>query len=690
MNKKRLSVVMAGAMLASAVAPVLAAEVQKNELSAAYLGELQEELRTLVESKKFAADEKDTNLRGKSVYAIYVNDKNTGLDVNSTQDQWQDVFNAIKAEDTVKVWSKGFKEVDGKYYHTEVVKEYEKYKEVSELTAIKTTLAYPKYGKLIKSATLETLEGQEKLVIEFLGDIGDNGDEYGNTMTIGIGDAKVDVSKYYDADGNEVVFPGAGVGQADKLVRPGQFYGFVLEPKKEIDVKAKAELVREISITPGGNNLTVEELYDGLMLTEKGHDFFTTLKEAKAMERVVTLKGNKTDENNKGLVITESNVADAIKMYSNKARFTVTISSKGNMPEEVYTITGANEANTERLAKWMLKPLARVDILAGSNRYETAVEIAKEYAGLTGPAATYANETVKNVVLVNGNALVDGLAAAPLAASKTNQVYNTETTSWENVSAPILLTEAYLKELMADHLVGGKETAKIHLVGGETVLSKSLERELKALGFEVVRYNGDNREETSLSVAKEIGLDEAFVVGAEGEADAMSIASVAATTKTPIVVAKKGGITEDATYELRKSDVTVIGGENAVSKADYNAIKAEAEGITRVAGSNRKATNALIISKYYKRNYVGMAKNVIVAKDGQRNKTELVDALAAANLASEKQAPVVLATDSLSREQLNALALNAKESYALYQVGIGVNKENVVKVIATHLGLTNR
>ena len=59
-------------------------------------------------------------------------------------------------------------------------------------------------------------------------------------MTIGIGDAKVDVSKYYDADGNEVSFPSAGVGQADKLVRPGQFYGFVLEPKKYITNKAKA------------------------------------------------------------------------------------------------------------------------------------------------------------------------------------------------------------------------------------------------------------------------------------------------------------------------------------------------------------------------------------------------------------------------------------------------------------------
>ena len=345
-------------------------------------------------------------------------------------------------------------------------------------------------------------------------------------MTIGIGDAKVDVSKYYDADGNEVSFPSAGVGQADKLVRPGQFYGFVLEPKKDITNKAKAELVREISITPGGNNLTVEELYDGLMLTEKGHDFFTVLKEAKAMDRVVTLKGNKTNEANEGLVITEANVADAIKMYSNKARFTVTIAAKGNMPEEVYTITGTNEANTERLAKWMVKPLARVDILAGSNRYETAVEIAKEYAGLTGPAATYANETVKNVVLVNGNALVDGLAAAPLASSKTNQIYNTEASSWENVSAPILLTEnrfttksnkSILKRINGRSFIGGKETAKIHLVGGESVLSKSLERELKALGFEVERYGGDNREETSLEVAKEIGLDEAFVVGAEGE-----------------------------------------------------------------------------------------------------------------------------------------------------------------------------
>ena len=82
MNKKKLSVVMAGAMLASSVAPVLAAEVQKSEVSANELGLLQEELRTLVDSKVYS-NVKENNpkpgtladLRKKSVYVVYINGK---------------------------------------------------------------------------------------------------------------------------------------------------------------------------------------------------------------------------------------------------------------------------------------------------------------------------------------------------------------------------------------------------------------------------------------------------------------------------------------------------------------------------------------------------------------------------------------------------------------------------------------
>ena len=168
----------------------------------------------------------------------------------------------------------------------------------------------------------------------------------------------------------------------------------------------------------------------------------------------------------------------------------------------------------------------------------------------------------------------------------------------------------------------------------------------------------------------------------------MSIAAVAAETKTPIIVGANNGISEDATYELKGKKATIIGGEAVVSKADYEAIKAEADGVARISGANRQSTNAEIIKKFYKGNFL-RAENVIVAKDGKANKTELVDALAAANMASAKNAPIVLATNSLSKEQTNALILNAKNAEALYQVGHGVSRD-VVKTIARELGLTNR
>ena len=221
---------------------------------------------------------------------------------------------------------------------------------------------------------------------------------------------------------------------------------------------------------------------------------------------------------------------------------------------------------------------------------------------------------------------------------------------------------------------------------------------MRGYDFDIVRYDGDNREETSLEVARAISklngetgnnIADSFVVGAEGEADAMSIASVASEIKAPIIVSKKGGISENAVSELSGQDLIVIGGENVFSNYDMKQLKAEASSITRIAGENRKATNAEIINKFYTTDFVVEAETVIVAKDGQRNKDELIDALTAANMAASVNAPIILATDSLSKEQINALELNAKESYALYQVGYGVDR-NVIKTIAECIGLTNR
>ena len=739
MNKKRLSVVMAGAMLASSVAPVLAAEVQKSEVSANEKGLLLEELRTLLETNKFANDELNKDFAGKSVYKIYVNGNpalgldDKELDVHSTQKDWQHVFNSLRVGDKVEVYSKGFKVVEGKgNYHFETTVETPVYKTSADLKAVigfikegDNTIS-ESYKDVVKDVVYDDVAN--RVVITLKDDLQVPGQESEKTIILdtkennrklkeGKVDAKnhpsnvvigrnVDTLYYKNTSTNKEA---AFKEYANKAVSMENFGGFiyasdVVNPSSPI----ASGLVKEYKITPGGYNYDVTDLYDGLFLTEKGKEFFGMLKDNVSIGREVRLVVKDAKGVDKGLRYTigakvsdssvvqaEKDIKATLKDFKDNYRVEVRLFAKGDLKEEVYSISGKDLSNISRLASWMIKPQARVDILEGANRYETAANIAREYAGLTGDVTSY-NGYHANIVLVNGNALVDGLAAAPLASKLS---YNTNNA----VKVPILLTEAdalpkatkaYLKEVIKNIEVGDLKDVTVHLVGGESVLNKSLERELRGLGFDVERYGGDNREETSLEVAKAMGsLDKAFVVGAEGEADAMSIASVAASSKTPIIVSKKGGISEDAVYALRDSNVTIIGGKAVVSENDENAIKAEANGVIRIKGSNRQATNAEIIKRYYKGGYadsVGNAKNIIVAKDGQRNKSELVDALAAANMASEKKAPIVLATNKLSKAQLEAIISNGNEAHALYQVGIGVDKENVVRAIARQLGLTNR
>ena len=214
------------------------------------------------------------------------------------------------------------------------------------------------------------------------------------------------------------------------------------------------------------------------------------------------------------------------------------------------------------------------------------------------------------------------------------------------------------------------------------------------MGFSVERFGGDNREETSLEVARGMGLtgnaNALFVVGANGEADAMSIASEASKVakQTPIIVAKAGGLTKNAVRFIKTNasggDVDVIGGESVFSKEDYEKIdEVVTAKVDRVAGSNRFETNAEIIKKY-----ASDITEVILVKDGVSNKNELIDALSAANYAAGK--PIVLATDKITESQKVAV-LDGKDAGGftkLTQIGQGVAR-TTLEAVAEFLGLSN-
>ena len=205
---------------------------------------------------------------------------------------------------------------------------------------------------------------------------------------------------------------------------------------------------------------------------------------------------------------------------------------------------------------------AKTEII-GDDRYETAALIADKMG------------YYDTAILVNGeSSLADGLSASSLAGKE---------------DAPILLVKQ--NKIPKETLTRALKAKKIYIIGGTAAISKDVEKQLA--GKEIVRVDGKNRVETSEKVAKLVGnYDEAFIVnGKDGEADAMSIASVAARDKAPILLTNGKTSTHN-----KKSNVEyyVVGGDAVVSDSIVSEYDAE-----RISGSDRYKTNREVIKEFY-------------------------------------------------------------------------------------------
>ncbi|HBG8470678.1 TPA: S-layer protein SlpA [Clostridioides difficile] len=354
---------------------------------------------------------------------------------------------------------------------------------------------------------------------------------------------------------------------------------------------------------------------------------------------------------------------------------------------------------------------SNVVTVAGEDRIETAIELSYKYYNSDDDNAV-TDIAADNVVLVGSQAIVDGLVASPLASEK---------------HAPLLLTskdkldssvKSEIKRVMDLKTTSGINTSKkVYLAGGVNSISKDVENELKDMGVKVVRLAGDDRYETSLAIADEVGLDndKAFVVGGTGLADAMSIAPVASQLKdsngnmdvvdgdaTPIVVVDGKAKDINAATEdfLDNAQVDIIGGENSVSKDIEEAIDdATGKEPNRTSGDDRQDTNAEVMKEtdYFEKASV---ENYFVAKDGSTKEDQLVDALAAAPVAANfgatytkngstytksgnvSPAPIVLATDTLSGDQNVGVSKSVSDDGGknLVQVGKGIASSVISKM----------
>ena len=600
MKKKNIAMMMAGVTVASAVAPVFAAQndVKIVNLNVKDGEETAKGINDLL-AVKFE-ETKGLNKVNESVYEVKIGDT---LVTNSLQ-----VANAINENEktVLNITDKGHKVVDSKVVNY-------------------TTEKYENTVEIVEAAKAARLTAEVTSVDTVVVKTGNAKEE----VTVKVGDTKLDFNKK-ELDVN------------NKFVGFEQLFTDIAEIKYQIII-TKEEAVNST------------ELFDGVRLTEKG------------AELLAAITTNSTIK-----------VQDDVDVAGEDSEFTVETSFNIlNGTDVVATIVNEDPQVIKELKAILRGEQANVNLVAGEDRFTTAVEVSKQLVG--------ENETANAVVLVGEDAIVDGLAAAPLA---------------KKVGAPILLTkanqlpEATEKEML--RVLGNNLSNKtVYLVGGEARISKELEAKIAKLGVKVERLAGDTRFETSLKIAEKVTsgatVDTAFVVGGNGEADAMSISAYAAKKEAPIVVVDKNEVSEEAMELLEGKNIEIIGGTGVVSEEVEAQLKemvkedsTQDNTVVRLAGNTRQETNAKVINAHYSNPTVAL-----IAKDGYvGGNGKLIDALTAAPLAAEMNAPIILTTNELTKEQADVVEVKLSTVEKLVQVGKGI-ADAAIKAIVEKIGSNN-
>lgn len=251
---------------------------------------------------------------------------------------------------------------------------------------------------------------------------------------------------------------------------------------------------------------------------------------------------------------------------------------------------------------------------AGESRYETAVDISSK-----NWFESY------NVVLARGDSFPDALAGAVLANSAVVG------------GGPLLLTES--KRLRPEVLEEMKRlnTNSVFILGGTGAISAGVEQELVKNGIQVIRIKGSDRYETAANISTTAieNSTNVFLASGTSFADALSISSYAAANGIPLLLTDPKRIpaaTLDALQRLGVTEVTLVGGESAVSAGVASELTKAGYTVDRLSGSDRFQTNIDIL------NTLEFNMDKMVVATGM----SFPDALAGSVLAARENNPIVL------------------------------------------------
>ena len=279
--------------------------------------------------------------------------------------------------------------------------------------------------------------------------------------------------------------------------------------------------------------------------------------------------------------------------------------------------------------------------VAGSNRFATAVEVAKRAYPYGLPSG--------EVVIVTGRKFPDALAANAYAGV---------------ADAPILLSELDQLRKETKNLLAGEwkgSVSKVTVIGSE--FSSGFYKDLKALGFDegsgsLQKIGGKNRYKTAEAVTertvqlasqKGIPMDTVAVTTGQNPYDALAFSPWAFRYHIPILLVKDGKASESTKAMIAQFDfVYLLGSEEVCSDSCLSDKHLVYDSYERLAGSNRYKTSQeianVLIDWFGSGTYDGVG-----FADGTEE--HFPDALAGGMLQGQLGAPIILTAEGSKGEK---------------------------------------
>lgn len=256
----------------------------------------------------------------------------------------------------------------------------------------------------------------------------------------------------------------------------------------------------------------------------------------------------------------------------------------------------------------------KITRLAGQDRYGTSNAVVSQ--GWT--QSNYA-------VLVNSQNFPDAITSSPLAKK-----YN----------APILLTDSNSLTDSTRQKLQNLGAKNVFIIGGTSVVGSNVENTLKSMGITVKRICGQDRYETSVSVAKELGnCNGVFVVSGEHYEDALSTAPIADKLQYPIILVSKNNVpstVENYINSIRNNGgkIEVIGGCDVLNDSVISSLNS-----TKTYNQSTKYDRNLALINDYS-GQLDLSSIYLASDKG------FADALSGSALAGKNGNPIILIGDS--------------------------------------------